>query len=452
VFGTGLLGELLLDTGGSGVQEALRLLREAGQRGSNSAITRLIDYAKDQQGNWKKGEPKDERISDLNTLTAAGDRRSLFTLYGVCRGIIGDPEKYKDLNRAFKMLNTLKSRESGNSDFLKSLNSYFAEHYMYGWGVSKNYQLGFKLAQENAMQGDRYCFDLLRYAYANGHGVPKSNIHSYSWALLASAEGIYKNSHDALKSHEYFLSQSQIAEAQKLAQALDGEIKRNKSQGTSGSNSSDSAQNKPAASGTGFFLSENGYIATNFHVVSGAKKISVRTANGEMGAVMVIADQVNDVAVIKAPVLGKPLPIGDVSAVVAGTPVYTVGFPNPVVQGFEPKLTKGDINSTTGSKDDPRMFQISVPVQPGNSGGPLLNERGTVIGIITAQLNSMNALVTSGALPQNVNYALKVNYLKPLIESNKELREAVDGSKSKEKEAKPPETAMESVLLILVEK
>jgi hypothetical protein len=67
-------------------------------------------------------------------------------------------------------------------------------------------------------------------------------------------------------------------------------------------------------------------------------------------------------------------------------------------------------------------------------------------------LNSLNALVTSGSLPQNVNYALKVNYLKPLIESNKELRAAVDGSKSKEKEAKPPETAMESVLLILVEK
>jgi TPR repeat protein len=441
-FGTVALGKLLLITSESKPQEGRALLRLAAQKGSGTALKALTNEAM-ANDRWKSGEPTDQTISDLNLLASLGDTIALF--------LLSHPltlDKHKDYTKAFKILETLKAKTPESER--NKLNYRYALHYLNGWGTSKNYQLGFQLALEGAMSGYWACCAVLCQAYGMGHGTPKNYTTAYAWGLVAA--GRNKINEESLRWYEVNLAPQQIAEAQKLAQSLNSEIERNKSQGTSSSSASDSAQNKSAASGTGFFLSENGYIATNFHVVSGAKKISVRTANGEMGAVMVLADQVNDVAVIKAPVLGKPLPIGDVSAVVAGTPVYTVGFPNPVVQGFEPKLTKGDINSTTGLKDDPRMFQISVPVQPGNSGGPLLNERGTVIGIITAQLNSLNALVTSGSLPQNVNYALKVNYLKPLIESNRELREAADGSKSKEKEAKPPETAMESVLLILVEK
>ena len=442
VFGTVSLGKLLFNGHESKRQEGRALLRIAAHKGSTRALKTLTDDAI-ADDRWKSGEPTDQTISDLNILASLGDLVALKKLSWTLT-----LKRHEDYAKAFKILEAVKEKTPKSKQ--KELNYRYALHYFNGWGTSKNYQLGFKLALECAMIGNSLSCALLCDAYAQGHGVPKNYTTSYAWGLVAAGKGIFEN--EALRWFESILPPQQIAEAQKLAQSLNSEIERNKSQGTSGSNSSDSAQNKSASSGTGFFLSENGYIATNFHVVSGAKKISVRTANGEMGAVIVLADQVNDVAVIKAPVLGKPLPIGDVSAVVAGTPVYTVGFPNPVVQGFEPKLTKGDVNSTTGLKDDPRMFQISVPVQPGNSGGPLLNERGAVIGIITAQLNSLNALVTSGSLPQNVNYALKVNYLKPLIESNKELREAVDGSKSKEKEAKPPETAMESVLLILVEK
>src|SRR5262249_13383666 len=90
-----------------------------------------------------------------------------------------------------------------------------------------------------------------------------------------------------------------------------------------------------------------------------------------------------------------------------GSSVFTLGFPEPDIQGFEPKLTKGDVNGLAGTRDDERYFQISVPVQPGNSGGPLFNESGAVVGIVTKRLNDLAMLSRSGMVGQNVNYALK---------------------------------------------
>ena len=100
-----------------------------------------------------------------------------------------------------------------------------------------------------------------------------------------------------------------------------------------------------------------------------------------------------------------------------GGTVATVGFPDIGLQGFAPKLAKGEIASLSGAGDDPRYFQISVPVQPGNSGGALVDERGNVIGIVSAKLDASVALAASGALPENVNYAVKSSFLLGFLES-----------------------------------
>jgi S1-C subfamily serine protease len=97
--------------------------------------------------------------------------------------------------------------------------------------------------------------------------------------------------------------------------------------------------------------------------------------------------------------------------------VATIGFPDPSLQGFSPKLAKGEIASLSGASDDARYFQISVPVQPGNSGGALVDERGNVIGIVSAKLDESAALAASGALPENVNYAVKSSLLLSFLES-----------------------------------
>jgi S1-C subfamily serine protease len=77
-----------------------------------------------------------------------------------------------------------------------------------------------------------------------------------------------------------------------------------------------------------------------------------------------------------------------------GGPVATVGFPDIGLKGFASKLAKGEIASLSGATDDPRYFQIRVPVQLGNSGGTLVDERGNVIGIVPAKLDASAALVS----------------------------------------------------------
>ena len=104
------------------------------------------------------------------------------------------------------------------------------------------------------------------------------------------------------------------------------------------------------------------------------------------------------------------------SKVHTGT-VATVGFPNIGLQGFAPKFARGEIASLSGAGDDTRYFQISVPVQPGNSGGALVDEHGNVVGIVSAKLDASVALAASGALPENVNYAVKSSFLLSFLES-----------------------------------
>jgi serine protease Do len=125
----------------------------------------------------------------------------------------------------------------------------------------------------------------------------------------------------------------------------------------------------------------------------------------------------NDLALLKADGQFAPLPVAASRTVALGGTVATVGFPDPGLQGFAPKLAKGEIASLSGAGDDPRYFQISVPVQPGNSGGALVDERGNVIGIVSAKLDASVALAASGALPENVNYAVKSSLLLSFLES-----------------------------------
>ena len=171
-------------------------------------------------------------------------------------------------------------------------------------------------------------------------------------------------------------------------------------------------------SGSGFFITNDGYFVTSYHVVEGVRQASLVLPNRSVVAAAVIAvDKANDLAILKAPGHHKPLPIADSSIARRGSVVMTVGYPNIDIQGSEPKVTRGIINSTTGIDNDPRVFQIDLPVQPGNSGGPLVTDEGLVVGIVGYRLSTLFVLKQTGELPQNVNYAVKSNYLLHLIET-----------------------------------
>lgn len=176
--------------------------------------------------------------------------------------------------------------------------------------------------------------------------------------------------------------------------------------------------------GTGFFVAQSGWLITNHHVVRGATNVEVRTAGGKIANARVVkSDESRDLALLKVeatPGAWLPITMGEPSL---GTNVFTVGFPQPTLQGIEPKFTEGTISSTRGLRDDENSHQISVPVQGGNSGGALVHQKsGWVVGVIRSKLTS-NA---QGEALQNVNYAVKSKALRSFIESIPDARSLLD--------------------------
>lgn len=173
--------------------------------------------------------------------------------------------------------------------------------------------------------------------------------------------------------------------------------------------------NTSPASGTGFGISSNGLIVTNSHVVNGATKIKVKGVNGDFSksflAKLIIEDKNNDLAIIQISdstfsTLGEiPFTISNKSSDV-GSSVFVLGYPLKAMMGDEIKLTNGIISSKSGFQGDVTSYQISVPLQPGNSGGPLFDSNGNLIGIVNAKLT----------IGENVSYAIKSSYLTNLID------------------------------------
>ena len=166
------------------------------------------------------------------------------------------------------------------------------------------------------------------------------------------------------------------------------------------------------STGSGFFVTPDGYFVTNYHVIAGAETIALVDVNSKWHmATVVRVDKANDIAVLKAEGKFKAIPVASSRVAKRGQSVITVGYPHTNIQGLEPKVTGGIINSLTGINNDARTFQISVPLQSGNSGGPLVTLDGNVIGVVAMKLSALAVLEETGDLPQNVNYAVKSNYL-----------------------------------------
>ena len=177
--------------------------------------------------------------------------------------------------------------------------------------------------------------------------------------------------------------------------------------------------NKTISFGSGFMISP-GLVVTNYHVIAGKNNFTIIDEKGKKyNATLSVADKVNDLAILipdKQQTLPLGLPIAYQMANI-GTQIFTIGYPHPSIMGGRPKITDGIISSVSGIQDDPRNYQITVPLQSGNSGGPVLNMNGEVIGVAVAKLNAAYLYQKTGDLPENVNYAVKSQYLRPLIES-----------------------------------
>jgi TPR repeat protein len=285
--------------------------------------------------------------------------------------------------------------------------------YKAGHAAQQDDKEALKWFRKSAEQG----FAAGQFAYGvsvfTGKGTPKNMIEGYKWIYLAAQQN-YETAKSTLTDLESLMSKQQISHAQESAKSFEPIEVTDTNEDVS-RNVNDSLP--PKATGTGFFITESGFLITNRHVVDGVSDVRLATNAGLISAKVVKIDRANDFALLKAEGEFSALPVTASRNVKLGAPVATVGFPNINMQGFSPKLSKGEVASLSGATDDPRYFQISVPVQPGNSGGALVDERGNVVGVVSAKLDAASALAMSGALPENVNYAVKSSFLLGFLES-----------------------------------
>lgn len=358
--------------------------------------------------------PAEISVDALRLKAESGDAVAQFKL-GVCYAK-GEGVK-KDEAEAVKWFS--KAAEQGDTEAQIRL----GKCYYQGKGVKKNAIEAVKWWHTAAEQGNASAQHLLGISYQTGEGVVKNDIEGYKWWLLAVAHGD-DSAKKGISSVEKQLSSAQRAEGQRLAQEWEAKhAKRKAVQGPEQRSATESSEAESKVTGTGFLITPNGYLVTNHHVVKDSDKVRVQTASGLLDAVVIRTDAASDLALLKVTGTFNALPVVSSRTARLGATVATVGFPNIGLQGFEPKLSKGDISSLCGIQDDVRYFQVSVPVQPGNSGGPLFDERGNVVGVISAQLSQKAALESSGTLAQSVNYAVKSSYLLSFLEAVPEVSE-----------------------------
>ena len=171
------------------------------------------------------------------------------------------------------------------------------------------------------------------------------------------------------------------------------------------------SKSKFKGNGSGFLVNNQGIIATNYHVIEGAKEIYVESNKKDYKCSIVAIDKINDLAILKIQNFNSNPIKYTISSITSetGSSIFALGFPYALsLLGNEIKLTDGIISSTSGYQNDVTTYQISVPVQPGNSGGPLFDENGNVIGIVSSKFT----------LGDNVSYAIKSNYLLKLLAKN----------------------------------
>lgn len=296
----------------------------------------------------------------------------------------------------------------------------FARRLAYGTGMPENPKKAHGYAKRSAMQGNEAAQRLLTSTYFSGVGVPRNIEQAYFWLALASGQNKEANDAGALDFLEKKLTREQIAAVQRETSRFVPKKELNKN------------KVKPlekglveaiVSSGSGFFITQNGYFVTNYHVIKNAKEVSIEFNGKSFNAVVVLSDRKNDLAILKVEGNFPALHVKRSKSLRVADHVSTVGFPNVGVQGQNAKYSSGKVASLTGFQDDVGTMQISVPIQPGNSGGALVDDTGSVVGVIVASLSKVHSLVSRKFIPENVNYAIKSNALLNLIEAMPELDE-----------------------------
>lgn len=180
---------------------------------------------------------------------------------------------------------------------------------------------------------------------------------------------------------------------------------------------------KPAKpkSGTGFVVSANGHIVTNHHVTDSCSDLKGNlTGEAAMVLRVVSSDANNDLALLQAPSTATFKEFARIRdrSIRSGDSVVAIGFPFHGLLTSDFTVTTGIVSSLSGMRNDSRFLQISAPVQPGNSGGPLFDTTGQIVGVVTGKLDGLRVAVATGSIPENINFAIKTGALRDFLDNS----------------------------------
>jgi len=422
LLATCTLGEIY--RAGEGVSkdpaEAIVWFRRCAESGALTGIMALGEMYADGDG-----VPKDvteaavwfRKAADKGDISA---EQRLGTLYLLGQGVP------KDVSEAVSWLR--KAADGGHHGAEFQIGAIYDA----GEGVPKDYSIAVEWYKKAAEWGIAEAQNNLGTKMWLGEGIPKDEERAYFWWLLASAQG----EEHATKSRdvvEPYLTAAQRIEAQtearkwisgrekdeaRLAAALDS--LRNRSDapakpgpGTFSPQSAGALGAQPDSTGSGFRVAPGKYV-TNFHVIDGCRRLAISDA-GE--AQVQSADAINDFALLVAASKSSTTATVRVGTIRVGEAVLVAGFPlRGLLSGFN--VTAGTVSSLSGLRGDSRFVQITAPVQPGNSGAPLIDASGNVMGVVESKLDAVKVAQLTGDIPQNVNFAITANVLQGFLQAN----------------------------------
>jgi len=288
--------------------------------------------------------------------------------------------------------------------------------YSKGEGVPQDDAKAFGWFQKAAAQGYAVGQSKLGNAYLRGIGVTPDLVYAYAWFNLAAAQGLARDARNAVAAR---LTAEQRAEGQRLASDWkQGDVLL----GESVTQARQPSQNRlltKRSNGTAFAVSIDGYALTNFHVVKGCDEMRIA---GRTDSVSVkTTDSVNDLALLQiASEFAEPAPlIADPSKLRQGADVIVFGYPLNSVLSSGGNLTPGTVSALTGLGNNTNQIQITAPIQPGSSGSPVLDRKGSVVGVVSMKLDDIKSARATGSIPQNVNFAVNGQTVKTFLDANK---------------------------------
>ena len=381
---------------------------------------------------------------------AARAQLNLGRLYGLGRGVLKNDKEAAHWYRL--------AAEQGNVDAQTSL----GVRYFLGQGVRQDYREAAHWSRLAAEQGDARGQVGLGLLYFLGQGVPKDYVSAYQWFNLAASaddklSAIAASERDRIAA---LMTPGQIAEGQRLSaqwQPRQSGSPTEQPDSQAATNDAPAQGADKAIFGSGFFIADDGRVLTNAHVVENCASISVASlsapapsvassgddslppwklnwgnstpgkapssAAGVSNAQLLGRDATNDLALLATSLHPDAVPTWRFT-VRQGEEIAIYGFPLAGLLANGGSITTGAVAALTGINQDSRELQITAPVQLGNSGGPVLDRSGNVIGIVVAKLNALNMAQITQDIPQNVNFAIKASVARDFLEAASPLPEA----------------------------